>query len=972
MNQTMQKPVNRAKRVLAATLATMVTGSFAFGQATGTSSQSESGIQVLSPFTVKDDKDFGYLKTNAATATKIGMEIQNVPLNISVISRDFLDDTNAKSLTDLFRYTAAASGDTRFAMRVPANEATPQGGFTMRGFSVNTLMRDGIFRYTAYNLDNVEKVEVVKGPASVFFGQGYPGGVINYVTKKAQFAKLPTTLTYKFDSNGGDTVQFDHNAQLSKKAAMRMVGSWEDTTGERAFEFKKKFTFSPSVVFVPFDSGKVKITVDFDYLHEKFNYNDYDWIWSDFDGWKSAAKLGTYGSSTATLSNTVTGANGPVVQATTTPTLAYATYINNKRTATGDWGLPAYTSVKGGAFYTNKAGQFIFDESFDYTSRGSWSDNEVKTLTAKMEFSPTEWLSGQYAYTRDNAIFNNFGNSAVTTPYADGVHWNVGLGAGGSGYWRYTDTHVIDLVFKKDFSFIKNKILTGFQHSAWRQLYLGKAAASDVNLAFLPGATNLTSNPDYAVNPKAYAFGGVPVNQVIYDRDGKIKPVRQIYSNWDPGAEINPDISVYWQDDRNALDGYRPKLQGSYVNYQGTLLDNRLTILAGYREEKRFERWQDQSNNYPWFVYVPDMYKDPVAFPENVWGHSISYQKTIPLDQKGSSWMAGASYAVTKELSVYASISKLFKFNSGNVGGFFPGDEALWFTDLLANGSGGTPGKSFSYNGTTITTLQQFQDALKARGAYDMIKNEQGMNWEVGAKLATLNNKLVGTVSLFRGERENQKLDDGGKQSNLEEPLNYSTTLFGATSVYRNSRLLRWRTTDLKNRIEGAEAEVIYTPIRNFQAVVNGSWLWTAKTVYDKTRPQPGTAAYNALNAAGKVSQDIYYGARIENVPEFRFNFFGKYTITDGAARGVTIGLGGRYSSETVVSRSVDWNPLREGYQAGNYLVWDLTIGRGWELLGYRMQTTLGIYNLTDQKYSEGSFAMSPRRNWLFTNSLKF
>ena len=93
----MQKPVNRAKRVLAATLATMVTGSFAFGQATGTSSQSESGIQVLSPFTVKDDKDFGYLKTNAATATKIGMEIQNVPLNISVISRDFLDDTNAKS-----------------------------------------------------------------------------------------------------------------------------------------------------------------------------------------------------------------------------------------------------------------------------------------------------------------------------------------------------------------------------------------------------------------------------------------------------------------------------------------------------------------------------------------------------------------------------------------------------------------------------------------------------------------------------------------------------------------------------------------------------------------------------------------------------------------------------------------------------------------------------------------------------------
>ena len=78
-------------------------------------------------------------------------------MNVSVISREFLNDTNAQSLTDLFRYTAAAAGDTRFAMRIPANSATPQGTFTMRGFVVNSLMRNGIFRYTSYNLDTVER-----------------------------------------------------------------------------------------------------------------------------------------------------------------------------------------------------------------------------------------------------------------------------------------------------------------------------------------------------------------------------------------------------------------------------------------------------------------------------------------------------------------------------------------------------------------------------------------------------------------------------------------------------------------------------------------------------------------------------------------------------------------------------------------------------------------------------------------------
>ena len=125
-------------------------------------------VETLGAFEVSTDKDYGYLKTNSATATRIGMEIQKVPMNVSVLSREFLDDTNAKSITDIFRYSAAASGDTRFAWRRPANEATPQGIFTMRGFAVNTLMRNGVFRYISYNLDNVERVEIVKGPAAVF------------------------------------------------------------------------------------------------------------------------------------------------------------------------------------------------------------------------------------------------------------------------------------------------------------------------------------------------------------------------------------------------------------------------------------------------------------------------------------------------------------------------------------------------------------------------------------------------------------------------------------------------------------------------------------------------------------------------------------------------------------------------------------------------------------------------------------
>ncbi|HRE83266.1 MAG TPA: TonB-dependent receptor plug domain-containing protein, partial [Opitutaceae bacterium] len=394
---------------------------------------SDSDTITMSAFDVKEDKDFGYLKTNAATATRIGMEIQKVPMNISVVSEEFLTDTNARNLTDLFRYSAAASGDTRFAMRVPANEATPQGAFTMRGFTVNTLMRNGVFRYISHNFDNVERIEVVKGPAAVFFGQGYPGGVINFVTKRASLTPVPTNIGYQISSDSGQRLTIDHNGVLSDKAAIRVVGGWEDSQGERRYEFTKNVTITPSVTFLPFDSGKVKIVLEGEYSDRKFNRNDYDWIFSDFSGWQTAARTGQYGSSTATLSTTIAanagnGLAANVVQNTTTPTLPYTTYINNKRTATGDLYLPAYTSVERGAYYTDKDGKVIHDEGFNWTSRGARSWERNSTFSATIDFAPFPWVEGRYNYTHDEAKHTNVGGGgALLTPYADGVHYSMGL-----------------------------------------------------------------------------------------------------------------------------------------------------------------------------------------------------------------------------------------------------------------------------------------------------------------------------------------------------------------------------------------------------------------------------------------------------------------------------------------------------------------------------------------------------------------
>src|SRR5204862_694411 len=137
-------------------------------------------------------------------------------------------------------------------------------------------------------------------------------------------------------------------------------GAWEDTPGERRYEFRKNVNLTPSLTVLPFANGKLKINAELEYLRESFNQNDYDWIWSDFVGWKAAAV-----------------GSPKVANSVNTPSLAYATYINNKRVATGNYTLPAYTSVERGAYYTNATGQFVHDEAFNYTSRGARTQNDV-------------------------------------------------------------------------------------------------------------------------------------------------------------------------------------------------------------------------------------------------------------------------------------------------------------------------------------------------------------------------------------------------------------------------------------------------------------------------------------------------------------------------------------------------------------------------------------------------------------------
>lgn len=119
-----------------------------------------------------------------SASTKLGTALIETPRSISIVSQEQLQAQMPRTLTQALSYTAGvAAGD---------GTDTRMSGATIRGFSdgssyyKNGLRQFAAGSYGSWNddIDGIESIEVIKGPASILFGQGRPGGVINVLSKR--------------------------------------------------------------------------------------------------------------------------------------------------------------------------------------------------------------------------------------------------------------------------------------------------------------------------------------------------------------------------------------------------------------------------------------------------------------------------------------------------------------------------------------------------------------------------------------------------------------------------------------------------------------------------------------------------------------------------------------------------------------------------------------------------------------------
>lgn len=176
-------------------------------------SQNDNPVQ-LSVFEVTTSRDIGYLSTNAAEATRMNTPIVDIPMNVTIFNQQFIEDLLATESSEVIAYDASAV------------RRTENDGFISRGSNtVASNFLNGFEQAAGFGsqpLANVERVEILRGPASVLYGAGGYGGTYNRVTKRASTKPFTKFRTIMSDS-AGYRHELDYNAGAMPWSGNRLL-----------------------------------------------------------------------------------------------------------------------------------------------------------------------------------------------------------------------------------------------------------------------------------------------------------------------------------------------------------------------------------------------------------------------------------------------------------------------------------------------------------------------------------------------------------------------------------------------------------------------------------------------------------------------------------------------------------------------------------------------------------------------------
>ena len=207
------------------------------------------------------EADQGYRATRASTASKSDVPIKEEAQSVQTVTPQLIQDYEVRTLDDASKFVSGVTQSNTLAGTKDA--------FVKRGFGSNndgSIFRDGVRSNLSHNFDaTAERVEVLKGPASLLYGALEPGGLINVVSKQPQYQQ-GTTLSGSAYSEGGGNLGVDTTGPLGDSGfAYRLIAERQSEDYWRNYGVDQHTLVAPSLSWT---GERASLTL-------AYSYNDY-------------------------------------------------------------------------------------------------------------------------------------------------------------------------------------------------------------------------------------------------------------------------------------------------------------------------------------------------------------------------------------------------------------------------------------------------------------------------------------------------------------------------------------------------------------------------------------------------------------------------------------------------------------------------------------------------------------------------
>ncbi|WP_462391003.1 TonB-dependent siderophore receptor [Acidovorax sp. Q11] len=241
-------------------------------QATPSATAAPTAEKALAPVTVSAGAEqgnptapvTGFVAKRALSATKTDTPLIETPQAISVITRDQMEAQGVQTLRQVTAYTAGAV----------SNYFDSRGdSFKARGGDVTQYL-DGMVRFIGYWNDTrpdpytLERVEFLRGPSSVLYGQGSVGGVLNLTSKRPQ-AETQREVQVQLGSNARKQIAADMTGKLTQDGEWlyRLVAVGRDSDTQVDHVRDDRVVIAPTVTWKP--SAATSLTLQLTHQKDK-------------------------------------------------------------------------------------------------------------------------------------------------------------------------------------------------------------------------------------------------------------------------------------------------------------------------------------------------------------------------------------------------------------------------------------------------------------------------------------------------------------------------------------------------------------------------------------------------------------------------------------------------------------------------------------------------------------------------------